>query len=122
MPDKETPKILVPDEHSEEIANPAKLELPKEVKNLITINFEELKPNSVIIIKIDPEGMQQRIAATQQIAMALRPFMSKAKEKGIAFILMSDTESMDVVDEIEMNRLGWYKKEKSQILQPGKDF
>jgi len=85
---------------------------------IITINVDELKPNSVIVIKIATEGMQQRMAATQQIAMALRPIASKIKEKNIVIIVMANEESMESLDEEQMNRMGWFKKEQSIIINP----
>jgi hypothetical protein len=81
-----------------------------------TINLEELKSNSVVVIKIAPEGMQQRMAATQQIAMALRPLREQIQAKNIAFIVMGTGEGMEVVDEEQMKQLGWEKKEKSRII------
>jgi hypothetical protein len=81
-----------------------------------TINIEELKSNSVVVIKIAPEGMQQRMAATQQIAMALRPLREQIQAKNIAFIVMGTGEGMEVVDEEQMKELGWEKKEKTRII------
>ena len=100
---------------------------PEPVSNIVeipvatgvgTINFEELKSNSVVIIKIAPEGMQQRIAATQQITAALRPFKDKIKEKNIAFIVMGTGETMETLDEEQMNTIGWVKKTESRIIIP----
>ena len=91
------------------------IEVPN-ATGLQVINFDELKKNSVIVIKINPEGMQQRIAATQQIAMALKPFRQQITEKSLAFIVMSTEESFDVLDEEQMNQLGWEKKEKNRII------
>ena len=102
---------------------PPKEEVPKTVTvpnatGMVTINMDEIKPNSVIVIKIEPIGMQQRIAATQQIAAVLRPMNKLIKDKNIAFIVMSTAESMEVLTEEDMNAGGWYKKEKSLIITP----
>ena len=70
------------------------------------------------VIKINAEEIQQRIAATQQIANALKPYRDLAREKSIAFIVMGASESMDILSEEEMNRMGWFKKEKSLIVNP----
>ena len=99
------------------IPAPTKTELPNATK-LIAINIDELKPNTVLIVKIDPEGMQQRIAASKQIAMALRPLMEKMREKNISIIVMGTNEGMEVLDEERMGELGWEKKDKSRIITP----
>jgi len=94
---------------------PTKVDLPS-ATGVVVIDFETVKPNSVVVIKIAPEGMQQRIAATQQIAMALRPLREKIQEKNLAFIVMSTEETMDVLDPEQMEALGWIKKEQSRII------
>jgi len=96
---------------------PTKVELPQ-ATGVTVIDFEQLKDGSVVIIKIAPEGMQQRIAATQQIAMALRPSRDIIQQKKLAFIVMGVGEGMEVLDEEQMNRLGWHKKEESRIISP----
>lgn len=84
--------------------------------DLIKINIDELKDNSVLVIKIAPEGMHQRQAATQQIAMALRPLAPKIKEKNMCLLVMATGETMEVLDEAQMNQIGWEKKDKSRII------
>lgn len=96
---------------------PTSVELPTAAEKVV-VNFDELKPNSVVVIKIAATGMQQRFAASQQIAMALRPLTPLAKEKGIVFILMGTNESIETVDEDSMRELGWVKKDPSLIIVP----
>lgn len=93
------------------------VEIP-EAEKIVKINFDELKPNTVIIIKIAPEGIQQRILATQQIAKALQPFRDKIKERGIVLLVMSTDETFETVDEEQMNSMGWFKKEVNRIIVP----
>jgi hypothetical protein len=107
----DNPLMIVP------VPDPApKIEAEVAAVELIKINIEELKPNSVIVVKILPMGMAQRMAATQQIALALRPLSPKIKEKNIAFIVMTTDENMEVVEEDQMNAIGWERKEKSRII------
>jgi hypothetical protein len=82
------------------------------------INFDEIKPNSVIVIKLGVEGLQQRMAASAQIAKALTPFLPVAKEKKIIFIMMGTNESIESLDEDEMRERGWEKKEQTRIIIP----
>lgn len=93
------------------------IEVPNAIEKVI-IDFNELKPNSVVIIKISPEGMQQRMAASQQIAMALKPILPLTKEKNICFIIMGNGETMESLEEEQMNAIGWHKKEESRIILP----
>jgi len=56
------------------------------------------------------------MAATQQIAMALRPLRESIQKKNIAFIVMSTEETLDVLDPEQMEQLGWEKKDKGRII------
>ncbi len=116
MPENKNSELFVP-ETPTPVPAPTKAELPS-ATGVTILDFETIKPNSVVLIKIAPEGMQQRIAATQQIAMALRPLREKIQEKNVAFIVMSTQETMDVLDPEQMEQLGWVKKEESRIIIP----
>lgn len=111
MSEKETENSLTPPGVS------PVAELPPNTDKKV-INIDELKPNSVIVIKISTEGMQQRIAATQQIATALRPLRDLIKAKNITFIVMGSNESLDDIDEEQMSAYGWVRKEESRIILP----
>ena len=115
MPENTNQKLFVPEMQPPATPTPTKVEVPESTA-IQVINFDELKANSVIVIKINPEGMQQRIAATQQIAMALKPFREQILAKSLAFLIMSTKESFDVIDEEQMKQIGWEKKEKSRII------
>ena len=114
---EEKTKLIIPTEIASPEPNVKEVELP-EAKELVKINIDELKTNSVIVIKINADGIQQRVAATQQIAMALRPVAPKLKEKGVVLIVMANDESMEVLDQEQMNTMGWFKKEQSSIINP----
>ncbi len=117
MNDKETGKgkLLLPEMGPPPTPVDPLVKLP-DATEVVTINFDELKENSVVIIKINPEGMKQRVAATQQIAMALRPLRDSIQKKNIAFIVMSTQETMDILDPEQMADLGWERKEKNRII------
>ena len=114
---EEKSKLIIPTEIAFPEPDVKEVELP-EAKELVKININELKTNSVIVIKINADGIAQRVAATQQIAMALRPVAPKIKEKGVVLIVMANDESMEVLDEEQMNAMGWFKKEQSSIINP----
>lgn len=109
-----TKEIIVPES---ETPPPTSVELPTAAEKVV-VNFDELKPNSVVVIKIAPVGIQQRIAASQQIAMALRPLVPLAKQKNIVFVLMGADESIETIDEESMQELGWIRKDPSLIIVP----
>ncbi len=117
MPENQDNKVFVPEPTPEQTPVDPVVKLP-EASGVLTINFDELKENSVVVIKINPEGMQQRMAATQQIAMALRPLRESIQKKNIAFIVMATQETMEVLDPQQMEQLGWVKKEPSRIIIP----
>jgi hypothetical protein len=84
-----------------------------------TININDLQENSILLIKINAEhGMRQRMAATQQIARALQPLNDLVKSKKIVTIVMAENESIEVLDEEQMGKFGWFKKESSLIINP----
>jgi len=97
------------------VPTPTELAVPGAVE-VVTVNFDELKPNSILVIKINPEGMQQRIAATQQIAKALSPFAEIFKTKHILPMVMTVNETMEVLEEEQMNACGWEKKKDTRII------
>ena len=101
----------------QEIIDSGEMDIPaQEIK---TINIDSVPENSVLLIKINAEhGMQQRVAATQQIARALQPLNDKIKAKKIVLIVMATDEDMSDLEEAEMNKMGWYRKEPSLIINP----
>jgi hypothetical protein len=109
-------QILPPVPPTEPAPQSPEAEFP--AQELIKINIEELKDNSVIVIKIAPEGMQQRMAATQQIATALKPHRDLIKKKNIAFLIMGTAESLQALTEEDMEDAGWVRKQKSSIILP----
>lgn len=93
------------------------IQLPPDV-NMQVIDINNLPDKSVIVIKIGQENIQQRIAATQQIGMALRPLQDLIKEKNLSFIVMGHNESMNVLSEKDMETLGWIRKQARLIITP----
>lgn len=86
-----------------------------EEKFLTILNIEKLEKNSIIFIRADPANID--------FIMALPLLASKYKErfqdKNIAVVICGPDDRIEVLDEKKMNALGWEKKEKSLIIQPG---
>jgi hypothetical protein len=94
---------------------PNEITLPTD--KVSVINVEDLKPNSILIIKIDvPLAAKQAVAPV--FATLLKPHAPKLREKNVTVMLMLASESLDVVSEEEMNAAGWEKKAKSLIINP----
>jgi hypothetical protein len=83
------------------------------------IVWDELKDNSVLVLKIDATN-PARFAQFQHalVTSLLKPRMEILKAKKISVVFMGKDDDLSVVDEAEMGRLGWYKKEKSLIINP----
>lgn len=82
-----------------------------------TINFDELKPNSLLILKVKVDDVKQRLAVTQQLSRSFRPVLDIIKQKHIVMIVMSTEESFEALTEAQMNVFGWYKRE-GRIITP----
>jgi len=97
-------------------------ELPNE-SNTVSIecplNWDSLTENSVLVIKIDSTN-PMRFAQFQHalVGSLLQPRKELLKEKKISVVFMGSQDDMSVLEEKDMNRLGWYKKEKSLIITP----
>jgi hypothetical protein len=95
---------------------PSELQLPAE--RVVTINIDEIKPNSILVINIDVENPVQKMAVAPVFSKLLAPYAAKLREKGVTVMLMTLHESINLISEEEMERAGWEKKEKSRIINP----
>ena len=83
------------------------------------ICWDEVKTNSVLVIKIDASN-PTRFGQFQQsiVKHLLEPRMEMLKEKKLSIVFMGTNDDISVLDEKEMNKLGWFKKEKNLIITP----
>ncbi len=93
-------------------------EIKLPVENVTIINVDELKPNSVILINIDVNTPAQKNAVSPSFAKLFSPYSKELKEKNISIMLLSLKETIKSISEEEMNSDGWFKKEKSAIINP----
>lgn len=98
-----------------DISNPNEIKLP--IENFKIINMDDLKPNSMLVINIDVE-QSQKMTVSPVFAKLLNPYAAQLKEKHISVVIMTVKEHIDVISEKDMNAAGWYKKEKSLIVNP----
>src|ERR1035437_8609620 len=94
---------------------PSELQLPAE--RVVTINMDEIKPNSILVINIDVGNPIQKMAVAPVFSKLLAPYASKLREKGVTVMLMTLHENINIVTEEEMNKAGWEKTAKSLIIK-----
>lgn len=95
---------------------PSELQLPAD--RVVTINMDDIKPNSILVINIDVENPIQKMAVAPVFSKLLAPYASKLREKGVTVMLMTLHENINLISEEEMNNAGWEKKAKSLIINP----
>lgn len=84
-----------------------------------TIDFEGLKPDSVIVVKIPPQNPRYHAMMHSAIVRGvLQPRVELLKGKRIGVLFMTTEDSLEVLTEEDMNRAGWVKKEPSRIIIP----
>ena len=94
----------------------------KEVKlptdKVTTINIDDIKPNSVLVISINVSSPIEKMAVAPTFTKLLSPYATELRDKKVTVILMTTNESIEMIPEEDMNRYGWFKKEKSLIISP----
>jgi len=103
-------KTPAPQEPSPEIKIPA--------EKVTTINIDDIKPNTVLIINIDVESPMQKMAVAPAFGKLLAPYAAKLREKHVTVMLMTLKESIDLIPEEQMNKAGWTRTDKSIIINP----
>lgn len=92
------------------------VDLPAE--KVVAISLDDVKPNSILIINVNIETPEEKMALAPVFARLLSPFANILREKRVSVMLMSKNENINVVTEEDMNAAGWHKKEKSLIINP----
>ena len=96
---------------------PAKeVQLPTE--KVTIVNIDDIKPNTVLVITIDVDSPEAKMAIAPTFGKLLAPFAAQLREKKVTVMLMTTHESISLISEEDMNRTGWFKKEKSLIINP----
>jgi len=111
-------KIVVPDPSpvSEVTKPPGEVKLP--AANAVFINIDDIKENSIVVINIDVKSPEQKMAVAPTFGKLLAPYAMDLRKKHITVMLMALDESIELVSEEDMNKAGWFKKEKSIIINP----
>lgn len=97
--------------------------LPQEIKveaaqSCVTINMDEIPKNSVLIIKLNVNNPEEKMAVLPTIAKLFVPYKDILREKSVTVMMIGAAESIDIIPEAEMNKAGWHKKEQSLIINP----
>jgi len=98
---------------------PSKVVLPAETDVAITINIDDIKQNSILLVKLNIEP-EQKMTIFPILAKLFAPYASQLKNKKVSIMMLTLNENIEIVDEAEMNQSGWFKKEKSLIINPYK--
>jgi len=95
---------------------PKELQIP--AAGVTTINVDDIKSNSILVINIDVDNPIQKMAVAPAFGKLLAPYAAKLREKGVTVMLMTLHENISLITEDEMNKAGWEKKAKSLIINP----
>lgn len=94
---------------------------PQLLKDIVewgnAVNMDDIKPNSVMIVKIGVDEPQY--AYTMQmgiIKQVLEPRAELLKDKRLTVLFMSAEDDISIISEEDMERSGWQKKDKSRII------
>ena len=97
---------------------PSEITLPPQTTKAVTLNMDDIKANSILVINIDVENPIQKMAVAPVFSKLLAPYAAKLREKGVTVMLMTLNETINTITEEEMNAAGWEKKAKSLIIKP----
>ncbi len=111
-PNKSIPEHPSLKEFVKDLFKPMPESEKQEQESLISIekilNVSSLKDNDVVFFKIKE--------LTPGLASVIKAFSERygktLKERGISIMIISEDVKIEVLDEKEMNRVGWYKKGK----------
>lgn len=95
---------------------PSELQVPAD--RMTTINVDDIKPNSILVINIDVDGPMQKMAMAPVFSKLLAPYATKLREKSVTVMLMTLHENINLITVEEMANAGWEKKAKSLIINP----
>lgn len=76
------------------------------------IPLESLEKNTVIAFRINPNNINFILS----IPMLCKKYEAPLKEKNISILILSPDDKIETLDEKNMNRLGWEKKDKKAII------
>jgi hypothetical protein len=81
-----------------------------------TLDLDNIKPNSVMVIKLNSQNSVHAQQMQQGIVnMVLAPRAEKLKDKRLTVLFMASDDNIELIDEQEMESAGWKKKEKLLI-------
>jgi len=116
IPPAEPISQIEPTEEDLALAGAAELEA---ASLAMTIDFENTKPNSVLVIKIPADNPMYHARIHAAIIQGiLNPRIEILKEKKLGVLFMTTEDEIELLSEEDMNKAGWVKKDKSSIISP----
>lgn len=76
------------------------------------INLGALETNSIISFRVD----QSNLDLIMSLPLLCEKYANIFKEKNIGVIILGPSESIETLNEKQMNKIGWFKKEESRII------
>jgi hypothetical protein len=73
-------------------------------------NIRELKPNSIVIVKLDRNLTQKDHDSIMTQLERMSDELRRVEPTVMVLAIHTGIESIDVVSETDMNRIGWYRK------------
>lgn len=74
------------------------------------ISLDEIPDNSFIMIKVDVAGPMEKYHAADYLVGELNKHSNVFYKKKLTIMILTSKESIDVLNENEMNQAGWYRK------------
>jgi len=84
-----------------------------------TLDFSTLKENAVLLIRINSDDPQYAHHFQMGVVRhVLEPRFDVLKEKKVTVLFMSDNDDLSILNEDDMAKSGWVKKEQSRLILP----
>lgn len=85
-----------------------------EEKFLTILQIDKLENNSLIFFKVDPDNVD----FIMSLPIIAKKYEPQFREKNIGIVITGPKDGVEVINEKQMEKLGWQKKEKSLIITP----
>jgi hypothetical protein len=86
---------------------------------LKSIDLESMKKNSVLVVKLDASNPYHAAQVQHSLVKyILEPRSETLRNKAISVLFMAHDDDIDILQEEDMNRAGWVKKDKPLIITP----
>jgi len=82
------------------------------------IKIDEIEPNSLVVLRIDPQYAQQ---SAYSLEIIVKKYLKTIREKNISIFVISPEASLDTMNEEQMKTYGW-KRVSTLVGLDGKEL